>query len=371
MDTNNLNTLIIIVINGSLILLSFLNFINPLKVNKRANFWLGVSFLLWSTFWIEEITSIANIIEINNYFIIFIRFIQFFTPLVFYLSVIYFTNPDYKFQRSDIKHTLLTLLYLIVLLMQFFNFNIDQRIFQFLLIGLILYQSIFYVVKSYIEIRKHQKKVLLFSSDIEEIDLNWLEHIIILMFLVVIIVILYNILFYTTNLNIFINLAFLIIIYFIAYYSLKQREIYPLDEKQRSELITINQDESLAGIKRKIITDEEMIVIKNKLSEIMLSQKPYLDSELNLIKLANLLSITPHQLSYVINTGFNENFFQFINSYRVDKAKELLLNRKMDKLTILGIAFESGFNSKTSFNTTFKKITNQTPSEFKKTGLIL
>jgi len=95
----------------------------------------------------------------------------------------------------------------------------------------------------------------------------------------------------------------------------------------------------------------------------METQKPYLDSELNLIKLSELLSVSTHHLSYVINTGFEKNFFQYINEFRIDYAKKLLKGNQ--KLSILGIAYESGFNSKTSFNTTFKKFTNQTPSEFK------
>jgi AraC-like DNA-binding protein len=71
-------------------------------------------------------------------------------------------------------------------------------------------------------------------------------------------------------------------------------------------------------------------------------------------------------MSYLINSGFGENFFQFINKYRVERAKELLNIDKLSKYSILGIAFESGFNSKTTFNTTFKKFTNQTPSEYLK-----
>ncbi|MEF9477974.1 helix-turn-helix domain-containing protein [Chryseobacterium sp. 1B4] len=94
-------------------------------------------------------------------------------------------------------------------------------------------------------------------------------------------------------------------------------------------------------------------------------QKPYLDSELNLIRLAEMLSVSTHHLSYVINTGFGKNFFQYVNEYRIDHAKKLL-KEPDSKLSILGIAYESGFNSKTSFNTTFKKVTGQTPSEFKK-----
>jgi len=102
-----------------------------------------------------------------------------------------------------------------------------------------------------------------------------------------------------------------------------------------------------AEMKRKIISDEELVRLKSRLTE-----------------LAELVNITAHQLSYLLNSDFNESFFLFINKYRVEKAKELLLREEMNNLSILGIAFESGFNSNISFNSTFKKITNQTPSEF-------
>jgi AraC-like DNA-binding protein len=97
----------------------------------------------------------------------------------------------------------------------------------------------------------------------------------------------------------------------------------------------------------------------------MAAERPYLDSNLNLVKLAERLDLTPHKLSYTINAGYQLNFFQFVNQYRVEKAKELLLNNHQN-YTVLAIAFESGFNSKTAFNTTFKKICGQTPTEFAK-----
>lgn len=94
--------------------------------------------------------------------------------------------------------------------------------------------------------------------------------------------------------------------------------------------------------------------------------KPYLEGDLNLLKLSELIGISTHQLSYLLNNGFNENFFQFVNKYRVTHAKELLLSDSYYKMSVLGIAFESGFNSKTAFNTMFKKIMGITPSEFRK-----
>lgn len=154
------------------------------------------------------------------------------------------------------------------------------------------------------------------------------------------------------------------VIYFVGYYSLKQKEIYPVEEKQREEFISISSDSDAEEVKRKLIPDEELMKIKELLEELMNKQKPYLDSELNLIKLSELLSVSTHHLSYVINTGFGKNFFQYVNEYRIEYAKKLLKETD-SKLSILGIAYESGFNSKTSFNTTFKKLTHQTPSEYK------
>ena len=96
------------------------------------------------------------------------------------------------------------------------------------------------------------------------------------------------------------------------------------------------------------------------------ADKPFLDSELTLMKLATKLNSTPHQLSYIINTGFNENFYQFVNRYRVEEAKKIILDPKMDHLSFVGIGFEVGFNSKSVFNTMFKKISGYTPSEYKR-----
>lgn len=97
-------------------------------------------------------------------------------------------------------------------------------------------------------------------------------------------------------------------------------------------------------------------------------EKPFLNSDLSLVKLAKRIDVSAHTLSYVINKGFNENFYQFINGYRITAAQKLILDSNMEHLSLLGIGFEVGFNSKTVFNTTFKKVTGKTPSEFKKSS---
>ncbi len=362
MTASELNSFIVILIYGSLVLLSILQLTNPLKVNKKANTWLGIFLFLWSTFWIDEVLSLVTGKEVKVHQLFFIQIIQFLTPIVFYFSVLFFTNPNFKFKISDLKYGILPVIFFINLLL--FRFLAFNKIFAFIFIGLILIQAFFYTALSYLTIRKHQRRIQMFSSNIEGINLNWLEYIILVIFFMNIGYIIYNVFYDSTSLNFFINIIFLTVVYFVGCYCLRQKEIYPIDAKQREELIFINNDEE-EEVKKKLISDDELSKIKNLLQELMEVQKPYLDSELNLIKLAELLSVSTHHLSYVINNGFQKNFFQYVNEYRIDYAKKLLKDNRNNHFSILGIAYESGFNSKTSFNTTFKKLTNQTPSEYK------
>jgi AraC-like DNA-binding protein len=76
------------------------------------------------------------------------------------------------------------------------------------------------------------------------------------------------------------------------------------------------------------------------------------------------MDISTHDMSYLLNDGFGQSFFQFINTYRIEEAKRLLMSEKHSHFNMLGIAYASGFSSKTTFNTTFKKLTQQSPSEF-------
>lgn len=101
-----------------------------------------------------------------------------------------------------------------------------------------------------------------------------------------------------------------------------------------------------------------------KLQTYMAQEKPYLNPDLNLSDLAEELSMTRAQLSQVINIGFNKNFNDFVNGFRVDAFKEKLNEGKHKQLSLLGIAYDCGFNSKATFNRVFKKLTQTSPTEF-------
>ncbi len=103
-----------------------------------------------------------------------------------------------------------------------------------------------------------------------------------------------------------------------------------------------------------------------KLLSLMEVEHPYLDSELSLKSLAALVEIHPNQLSWLLNESLGKNFSEFINHFRVEAFKRMAKDPRNAKLTILGMAYDCGFNSKTVFNTYFKKETALTPKQFLK-----
>ncbi|WP_051575737.1 helix-turn-helix domain-containing protein [Aquimarina atlantica] len=105
---------------------------------------------------------------------------------------------------------------------------------------------------------------------------------------------------------------------------------------------------------------------KAKLKEFMSEKEPYLDSDLTIKSLANQMQMEERDLSILINTQLNLNFYEFINTYRINKAKKILEDTSQSKLTILEILYQVGYNSKSSFNTAFKKATGITPTVYRK-----
>lgn len=353
-----------ILIFGSLVLIGIILIVNPLKLNKKANIWFGTFLLLWASFWLEEIAILigADAVELGP--VLILSFIQFLSPVTFFISIRYFTNPEYKIGRHIILYLAIPCIYLAILIMD----NLQPFRLQGVLLGFILIHGFAYTILSLYQIRKHKKHILHFSSNIVHIDLSWLESIVWSALLLVLGISIFNLVFFEAPLNLFMNGFVYVVVLFTAYHSLKQKEIFPVDEQERTEALLLLAESDTNTIQNKIMTDEKLVEEKSRLHEFLLKEEPYLDTELSLGKLAKMLNLSSHQLSYVINNGFNQDFNGIINKFRVEKAKKLLVeDRKFDKFSIIGIAFESGFNSKTSFNNAFKNITGQTPTEFKNT----
>ena len=158
------------------------------------------------------------------------------------------------------------------------------------------------------------------------------------------------------------SLSLSVFIILIGYFGLKQKEIFIQYHDNNIEYVTEPKTKYASVVLKE--ADAEQYV--NKIRHFMSNEKPYLDANLSLPELAGKLNIPSHHLSRVINEQFNVNFFDFINQYRVNEVKSRIDNPEFENLSLLGIAFDSGFNTKSAFNRVFKKITGLTPSEYKK-----
>ncbi len=120
-------------------------------------------------------------------------------------------------------------------------------------------------------------------------------------------------------------------------------------------------------------TSPVIVEEKNKeiefLKDFMQEKEPYLDSSLTIQDLAEQLKMPVKDLSTLINLYMDKHFFDFVNEYRIEKAMQILKDPSQKELTVLEILYKVGFNSKSSFNTSFKKYTGKTPTDFRKQAL--
>ena len=115
---------------------------------------------------------------------------------------------------------------------------------------------------------------------------------------------------------------------------------------------------------RKAIKIENIEELTSRLESLMRDRKPFLEPRLTLKDVADLSEMSPHAVSRVVNEGFGKNFFEFVNSYRIEEFKRIATPERLRDVTVLSLALEAGFNSKSTFNTAFKRLTGQTPSEY-------
>jgi AraC-like DNA-binding protein len=146
-------------------------------------------------------------------------------------------------------------------------------------------------------------------------------------------------------------LIFTLVFYFLVYkvFICNKRPIGENFVKYKNINLDENLQQQYAGRILKIMEDETI----------------YLKNQLTLSELAKLVPVSPQILSYVINNHFNQNFPDFVNSYRIKTAQRMLNSPEFSNLTISSIAFECGFNSISVFNNAFKKFTGKTPSGFR------
>jgi len=133
----------------------------------------------------------------------------------------------------------------------------------------------------------------------------------------------------------------------------------------KTELLSDLREERIAK-KKALLEQSDVEIFRNQLLQYMEKEAPYLNPDLSLRSLAALIDMHPNQLSWLLNESLGKNFNEFINHYRIETFKNLAKDSANANITVLGLAYDSGFNSKTVFNTYFKKETGLTPKQFLK-----
>lgn len=339
---------------------------------------------------------------------------------VFYLYMLSITTPGFKFSKSETYHfipaaliALLNIPYLFASADEKANFvtqgngMLNNAMFEYLIaiymvgiFGIFTLQLLLYSVKAFSLYKRYKTYIENRFSYTENINIDW----ILLLLICFVIFFVFNDILYLVGFRqnyitqVIYNVAMLSITFYVGYRGLLQKEITENNSSNRSvynsynpnnDVITpanqldsdyngaINTEEPAAGIKPQkeerfkkysgsTLSEDQKISLISKLEHLVQVEKIFIHEKLSIEDIAIKLDTNSKYISQIINETFNKNFYNYINSYRIEEAKLMLRSELSDKYSILGIAQSVGFVSKSTFNVAFKRITGLTPTEFKR-----
>lgn len=289
---------------------------------------------------------------------------------------------DYSLSRRDLLYLVPVVVYLIYQI--FFYYSLDffqkkslQEAYDLYVAPqymnyVTLFRDLFRAalgVMCLLEIQKYRKHLKRNYSAIEKLDLTWLTLLVsgflairlwaVIVAFMVLLSVAYGIHTDFGIMGLLGNYTTFILVSLLIFFSLGHSTVCEgLDAREpKNEAESVREDNS-----RDKVQPEQA----EALTQLMTTKKPYLIPELTLDKLSSIAGMSPRALSSIINRQFNCNFFEFINSYRVEEVKLFLSDPLHADKSVLDIMYEVGFNSKATFNTLFKKKVGMTPSEYRK-----
>jgi putative ABC transport system permease protein len=334
------------------------------RVDRAANRFLGLA-LAVIVLWMISIVGID--IRLETYYphwsLLPLQFSLALGPLI-YFYVIKITRPEYKFRFNDLLHFSPLLVELATWLLEvlesrrtnaaiyhtlaFHQLNPKLQLLAFISVCAYLYASQM-LIESFYRAQKFN------GGDRPRLKLRWLYNLLIGFALLWLLWIPFTAYFYYDNQP-------GVHTYYPLYLLLAVMAIWT------AAVVILRPDISSPADASSFLKLPPPSEFKDKgiwLKKVVKTNCYYRDPELSLPSLAEKLCLTTHELSRIINTGLKKSFNDFINEYRVAEVIQKMQDPAYDKITLLGIAYDSGFNSKSTFNLIFKKMTGKTPAEYK------
>ena len=382
---NSVNLVAIVLLLGAtqgmfLTLLLFTKTVN--KTPNRLLAWLIISY---SAFIVESSVSGTSIAEKFPHILGLMAGVVFLNGPLHYLYTLALIKPDFSLSKRHLPHFILFVVFYAYFLFPFYlqsgDFKITyiQEIEQHgpplslvLFSWAVLFQGLIYMIATFRALNRYSQAIKETFSTIDKINLNWLKTITVLTMIVWILGIIIEFLqifdlntpFQATT-----PIAIAILIYVMGYLGLRQPEIFAGASDAPTHLVEEPESPDPKKYERSGLTKAKAEALHKKLIHLMETDKPFTYSSVKLGQLAKMVGATPNYLSQVINEECEQNFYDFVNGYRIDEAKNMIQDPANEQVTLLSIAYDVGFNSKSAFNTAFKKYTGMTPSQFRKNSV--
>jgi AraC-like DNA-binding protein len=283
--------------------------------------------------------------------------------LYFYVTSI--TNQNPTFKKNYLFHFVpLLLVYLVSI--RFFLLPYSEKLKVFELEGkgfeieswiktiLIMTSGVLYTLLCLHLLNEHKKNIENRFSEIEKINLIWLRFLIYGFGFIWIAV-------FTQNDFLIFSLVTLFVI-LLGYFGIKQMGIF--SQKNIMSDIDLSFESEKEKYEDTKVIKPELLEVHTLLIDFVTKEKPYLNPELTLPELAKLIGVHTNILSSVINTIESKSFYDLINQKRIEEFKQKVILPENQKYTLLTLAYDCGFNSKTAFYRNFKNLTGQSPSQY-------
>ena len=312
-------------------------------------------------------------------------FIQMPLLYLYILSVIY---SDFKLKQKHLLHLIPFILLNVVLIPRYYGVDFDEKMiylekssfermaeikFSYVLLHL---QMAGYFIVSFIAVKRYKNLLLENYSDASLFNYTWMFTLLVIFAIGALVASIKNVYmflhiedayYYSMVFAAFLSLGFIIWLVFKALMSPELFKGIDSNLQLVKNMVSVEEKPFSVSVTKR---DPEIQARIDNLEIFMSESQAYLDPSLTLYNLAKQIEIPDRELSIIINRDLDQHFFDFVNGYRIRKSMEILKDPNKSELTVLEILYDVGFNSKSSFNTAFKKYTGLTPTQFRRKNLL-